>query len=115
MLKQILEHKDYSSKGHHDDENRAVPLVADLIQFRNLMPSEHVVVPDWLIKASLGVLSDIIDGYERPLHYLCSDCRYPKWRRTEAELKEQYPKCKELHITGLDGFGGSFACPKCGD
>jgi hypothetical protein len=120
MTLMIGAHADYTTDGH-DCCNRARTLVTEMGQLCVTM-SESLHVPDHLIPFLTGSLLDhVIRGYGRPLGYLCSDCRYPKWLLTPAEVMTQYGHVeklrKEAESPGRgDGFTSiTAACPECGD
>lgn len=111
----ITTNERFGSGGHSDNENRALGVVNEASEFMKNMP-EELFIPDSLLKGLDGsVLGDIVAGYDRPLGYLCSDCRYPKWLMTIEEDKDYYSR-KESVKSRPDGFSNSTgACPKCGD
>jgi hypothetical protein len=120
MKDRIEADKDFGTGGHYSDTHRDRECVDSLGNYIRSGP-ELVIVPEALIQFlehGDNVLSDIIKGINRPLHYLCSDCRYPKWCLTKEELEAKYSHVKAYIDRPLreDGFCDvSDGCPKCGD
>jgi len=115
MILSITMHKGFSTDGSNGGESRAREFVRQLAVFVEKMP-DTLAVPDYLLPFLDGsLLKELLRGYDRPLNYLCSDCRYPKWFLTVEEYNEQYPRSKDLKVRP-DGFADrSGACPMCGD
>jgi len=89
MIQQILSDDRYGTRGH-DQEDLAQDVVVGLSLYVKNGP-EFLCLPDAILPFIDGTtLGDIVAGYGRPLGYLCSDCRYPKWCMTPAEVLEKY-------------------------
>lgn len=121
MLNQVTRHADYGSNGHDYGDNRDVEFVHACMEFMKTMPADRVVIPGWMVAKNLGVLTDIVCGYGRPLSYLCSDCRYPKWKLSDSECIAEYGQSFfentiKAKYAGTGGFTEwTRECPKCGD
>jgi len=115
MLNQITSQKDFSDVGH-DGDNLAIELVQELSDYIKEGP-DNLFVPDAIIPyLGNSLIKDIVRGQNRPLIYLCSDCKYPKWAMTIEEAKEYYQDERWKEYMTSDGFiDMSGACPKCGD
>jgi hypothetical protein len=116
MIEQIVMDERYGTGGHNGGENRALDLVQDLRLIMAETPFDLADMPHKLLRGSLA--EDIKLGYGRPLSYLCSDCRYPKWRLTAAEvragnIKTYIDRVKDMADNEFPDIAD--ACPKCGD
>lgn len=119
MIQQITSNDRYGSSGHHCDEDFAQDVVIGLSHYVKDGP-EFMYIPDSAVPYLGGTLGDIIAGYGRPLGYLCSDCRYPKWCMTPDEVIKKHEKNKALMARAENPLPNGFtditpACPKCGD
>jgi hypothetical protein len=115
MLNQITSQKDFSDMGH-DGDNLAIDLVQELSDYIKEGP-DNLFIPDAVLPyIKISLIGDIVRGLNRPLIYLCSDCKYPKWAMTMEEAKEYYQDEHWKEYIRDDGFiDMSGACPKCGD
>jgi len=116
ILLAITGHHDFGTSGHDGDRACDRDLVAKLGAWLKEAPSE-LYIPDAILSSlEHSVLGDIVAGYGRPLYYLCSDCRYPKWMMTADEFKKQFPTGRKDKTIRADGFVEiSNGCPICGD
>ena len=120
MILAITADERFGSEGHHCGEHQARDLVEALGAWLTQAP-EQLHIPDGLVSWLRGsVLGEIVAGYGRPLGYLCSDCRYPKWNMTSEEVLATYGHVavyaeKAQHPEPSGFCDVTNACPKCGD
>ena len=112
MIVVITAAENFGTLGH-ESSDYASALVGRLGRALNTVPAE-LHIPDALLSELDGsTLGDIVAGYGRPLGYLCSDCRYPKWLLTPEEATAQHRSGGVLRPDGFTQF--TPECPRCGD
>lgn len=116
MIDAIVMDERFGTEGHHCGENRAFDLIHGLKKLLNEDEFDLPDLPHVLTRGSLA--EDISRGYSRPLGYLCSDCRYPKWAMTAGEVRAEgiaayVARVKDLADDAFTDVTG--ACPRCGD
>ena len=120
MVLTLTSAEGFGTGGHNDFENRASQLVPRLAALVKEMPNS-LCIPDALVEFLDGsIMGDVVAGYGRPLGYLCSDCRYPKWCMTPQEVLKVYPHIDDYVERANNPKPNGFtsvtpACPKCGD